>query len=90
MIKFGKLGIKIQLNDIDADGKHYDFAASHEGEGAKDPVYVVLSSEAAKVPAAAGTTTGTTTAPSTFDPAIIAVALTAASGAAFVFASKKR
>ena len=102
MIKFGKLGIKVQLNDIDADGKHYDFAASHEGEGAKDPVYVVLSSEAAKVPAtagttttttggaAAGTTTGTTTAPSTFDPAIIAVALTAASGAAFVFASKKR
>ncbi len=30
-----------------------------------------------------------TTAPSTFDPAIIAVALTAASGAAFVLASKK-
>ena len=34
--------------------------------------------------------TGTTTAPSTFDPAILAVALTAASGAAFVVASKKR
>ena len=33
--------------------------------------------------------TGATTAPSTFDPALIAVALTAASGAAFVFASKK-
>ena len=103
MIKFGKLGVKVQLNDIDADGKHYDFAASHEGEGAKDPVYVKLSTEAAKVPAsagttkpAAGTTAGTTTtgatagSPNTFDPAIIAVALTAASGAAFVLASKKR
>ena len=94
MIQFGKLGIKAQLNDIDADGKHYNFSASFEGEGAKDPAYVKLSTEAAKVPAATTTTTttttGTTTAPSTFDPAIIAVALTAASGAAFVFASKKR
>ena len=98
MIEFGKLGFKAQVNDLAADGKVYDYAASFEGEGAKEPVYVVLSSEAAKAPAAAGTTAGTTTAttagtttaPSTFDPAIIAVALTAASGAAFVYASKKR
>ena len=92
MIEFGKLGIKVQLNDLDADGNSYYYAASHEGEGPKDPVYVVLSTEAAKVPTSAGTTkpAGTTTAPSTFDPAIIAVALTAASGAAFVLASKKR
>ncbi len=105
MIKTGKLGFTYQLNDIDADGKHQNHTTSFQGEATKIPVFVALSNEAATAPAGATTTpatpstgetttpatpsTGATTAPSTFDPALIAVALTAASGAAFVFASKK-
>lgn len=102
MIKAGKLGFTYQLNDINADGKHVNHTTSFEGEAVKIPVFVALSDEEAKAPEApktetpattpaAGTTTPAagTTAPATFDPALIAVALTAASGAAFVFASKK-
>ncbi len=146
MIKTGKLGFKYQLNDINADGKHVCHATSFFGEKAKAPVFIALSDEVAKAPAApqAPTTEAPVTeapvteapvteapvteapvteapvteapvteapvteapvteapvtevpatpaapaAPATFDPAIIAVALTAASGAAFVIASKK-
>ncbi len=97
MIKAGKLGFTYQLTDINENGECFWFTSSFEGEAPKVPVFVALSNEEAKADAAVedttaaveDTTAAVTTAPSTFDPAIIAVALTAASGAAFVLASKK-
>ena len=87
----GKMGFKYQFNDLNADGETYFFARDYAGEGPKGIVFYDLSTEKAVAPSAGTTTaTGAVTAPSTFDPAIIAVALTAASGAAFVLASKKR
>lgn len=86
----GKMGFKYQFNDLNADGQTAFFAPDYAGEGPKGIVFYELSTEKAVAPTS-GTTApaGVTTAPNTFDPAIIAVALTAASGAAFVLASKK-
>ncbi|MBR4059468.1 MAG: exo-alpha-sialidase [Lachnospiraceae bacterium] len=50
----GKLGFKLQLNDLDYDGSLRSFATDYAGEGAKGLVYYDLSSEVVS----GGTTTG--------------------------------
>ena len=101
----GKLGLKIWLFDLHGDyagieqNSHMvhvaQYAADYAGEGEGTPVLYNLSEEKATDPNAktddtTAKTDDTTGNPSTFDPAVIAVALTAASGAAFVVATKKR
>ncbi|MBQ8552493.1 MAG: hypothetical protein IJ428_06745 [Clostridia bacterium] len=90
MITSGKLGFKYQLNDLNDDGKHYNFAPDYAGEGPKGIVYYDLSSDKAEVAAPAPAPAPSVSAPATFDPVVIAAALSAISGAAFVYASKKR
>ena len=98
----GKLGLKLWLFDLHADYEgiekptdnvHFShYALDVAGEGRGTPVLYTLSEEKATAPSAGDDKTDDTAAgtPDTFDPAVIAVVLTAASGAAFVVASKKR
>ncbi|MBQ8510432.1 MAG: hypothetical protein IJ493_11055 [Clostridia bacterium] len=76
----GKLGFKLQLNDLTKDGNHYNFATDYAGEGAKGLVFYNLSSESA-APAV-------TNAPKTADPITAALALCTAAGAIVCFSKK--
>lgn len=50
----GKLGFKLQLNDLDYDGAYYYFATNYAGEGPKGLVYYDLSTEIAEGSVAGG------------------------------------
>lgn len=97
MIETGKFGFAYQLNDIDDGDGYYYYTSTFAGEEAKTPIFYELSDEIAAAPVVeteADTATDATeetvaTAPATFDAAVVAMAITAVSGAAYVLSSKK-
>lgn len=80
----GKLGFKLQLNDLDKNNKVLNFASDYNGEGPKGLVFYELSNEKA----ASDTMTSNTAAPATAD--ISSVVLTSAVITGAVIVAKKK
>lgn len=97
MIEAGKFGFAYQINDIDDGDGYYYYTSTFAGEEPKTPIFYELSDEIAAAPVvetvAADTTVDSTetvaTAPATFDAALVAMAISVVSGAAYVITSKK-